>query len=100
MLLSLIQLLAGIGAVFLLAGWAIDRDTVGIIAGLLGAFAWFVAAYGLFNIETVGETTTHSEPAIALVAAAAGLVCLIPALVNPWELIGDANDQSDPLDRV
>jgi len=100
MLLSMIQLLVGLGSVFLLAGWAIDRDTVGIIAGLLGAFAWFVGAYGLFNIETVGQTTTHSEPAIALLAAGAGLVCLTPALVNPWEIISNANDQDDPLERV
>lgn len=100
MLLSLIQLLAGIGVVCLLLAWAINVDMVGIVGGLLGGFTWFLVAYGLFNIETVDASTTHAEPAIALFAAAAGVACLVPAFVDPWDIIGSADDQNDPLERM
>lgn len=100
MLLSLIQLLAGMGFIFLLVSWLITIDTVGIVAGLLGMFAWGLVAYGLFNIETVDSSTTYAEPSIALLAAAAAVVCFIPALVNPWEIIGDATDHDNPHERL
>lgn len=100
MLLSMIQLLAGIGVVLLLVAWLIDADIVGIVAGLLGTFTWGLVAYGLFDIETVDSSTASAEPAIALFAAAAAVVCFIPALVDPWEIIGDATDDAQPHERL
>jgi hypothetical protein len=99
-LLSLIQLVAGIGLVCLLAAWTVDNDMLAIMAGLLGTFAWGLTAYGLFDIETVGSSTTHAEPALALFAAGAALVAFLPALVDPFDAIGDAADERNPHERV
>lgn len=100
MLLSLIQILALVGLVMLLASWAGPNDMLAIITGLLGTFAWGLAAYGLFAVETMDTTGTHSEPALALFAVAAALVTFLPALVNPFDLIGGANETTDPHERL
>ena len=100
MLLSLIQLVAGIGFVLMLTAWGIRNPTVGMVAGALGTFCWGLVAYGLFNIETVDGSTTYAEPEIALLAAGAAVVCLVAVLVDPWEMISNADDQTDPLERL
>lgn len=100
MLLSLIQLVAGIGFILMTASWGVRNPTVGMVAGSLGAFCWGLVAYGLFNIETVDGSTTYAEPEIALLSAAAGAVCLVAVLVDPWEMIGNANERDDPMERL
>jgi len=100
MLLSLIQLLAGVAVVLLLVTWVVTTDTVAIVTGLLGFIAWALVAYGLFNIETVGSAETTTEPAFALFALAAAVVTVIPAFVEPFEAVGDAGETTDPMDRL
>jgi hypothetical protein len=100
MLLSLLQAFAGLGAVALGGAWLAENDMFAIVSGLLGAFAWGLVAYGLFDIETVGSSTTHAEPALALLATAAALVAIIPALVDPFDAVQDASDESNPWERV
>jgi hypothetical protein len=103
MLLGLIQLLAVVGTGGLVAAWLADNDMFAIVGGLLGTFAWGLVAYGLFNVETVtdgGTVVSSSEPALALFAAAAGIAAFVPALVDPFEAIGDARDADDPVERL
>ena len=101
MLLSLIQLLAGIGVVLLLVSYLPSiPDTMAILTGLLGAFAWVLVAYGLFAIETVNGTGSTAEPALALFAAACALVTVLPAFINPFEIVGGANEMDDPMERI
>lgn len=100
MLLSLIQLLALIGLVMLLLSWGVSTDMLAIIGGLVGTFAWGLVTYGLFAVETMDTTGTHSEPAFALFALAAAVVTLLPALVNPFEIVGGARESNDPIERL
>lgn len=100
MLLSLIQLLVGIGVVCLLASWWTDEDGVAMLVGLAGTFAWGLASYGLFNVEKLDSTATQTEPAMALFAAALGVATFLPALAEPFELIGDSRDTDDPMERI
>jgi len=100
MLLSLIQLLVGVAVVLSLVTWVVGTDVFAMVTGLLGLFAWGVVAYGLFNIETVGSTTTSSEPAMALFAVAMAMVTTIPVLVNPFEAIGESTETNNPNQRI
>lgn len=100
MLLSLIQLLAGVGVVLMLVAWISGEDVFAIVAGLLGLVAWGLVAYGLFNIETIDAAGTSSEPALALFAVAAAVVTVLPALVNPFEMVGESSETSDPMERI
>lgn len=101
MLLSLIQLVAGIGVVLMLVSYLPALpDTMAILTGLLGGFAWMLVAYGLFNVETVGSSTTSAEPALALFAAGAAIVTALPAFINPFEIVNDANEREDQMERI
>lgn len=102
MLLALIKDLALVGIVLLLVAWGTgsNNDYLAIVAGLLGAFAWGLCAYGLLAVETMDTTGTHSEPGLALFAAAAAVATLTPALVNPFDAAGDAAESNEPLERV
>ena len=100
MLVSLVQLLAGIGVLLFLLSWYPDTpDTLAIVTGLMGAFAWGLVAYGLLNLETTGGATA-SEPALALFATAGVVVTVLPALVNPVELIGEKAESDDPFGEL
>lgn len=100
MLLSNIQLLALIGVVMLLVAYTTNEDMLAILTSLVGTFAWGLAAYGLFDIEIEGAASNYSEPSTALFAVALALVTLLPALVDPFEIIGDASETDDPLDKL
>ncbi|UIP01746.1 hypothetical protein Hbl1158_16965 (plasmid) [Halobaculum sp. CBA1158] len=100
MLLSLIQLLAGIGIVLLLVSWLLEVDAVAMATGTLGFVAWALVAYGLFNIETVDSTGSSSEPALALFAVAAAVVTVIPAFVEPFDMIGESTRTNAPQDKL
>lgn len=100
MLLSLIQLVAGVGVVLLLAAWASTNDMLAIISGLLGTFAWGMVAYGLFNIETVGNASAETEPALALLAVAMALATLTPALVNPFDAATGSESSPGQTERL
>lgn len=56
-------------------------DEIALITSVAGIFLWLVVAYGALNIETFSRQQDmyiqQSEPAIALLAVAGVLLCLI-----------------------
>lgn len=95
----MVQLFAGLGVVLLLVSWLpFTPDLMAILTGTLGAFVWGAVAYGLLNLETTGGATA-TEPALALVAAAALVVTALPALVDPFELV-QPDDTGDPYGKL
>ncbi len=102
MLLALLQLLAIIGFVCLVVTWWTGNDVLAMMLGLIGTGCWLLAAYGLFNVEVVsgGSTVTKSYPALAIFAAGLGVITFLPALIEPFELIGEAADDRDPIERM
>jgi len=102
MLLALIQLLAVIGFVTLGVTWWTSNDVLAMILGVVGTVCWLLVAYGLFNVEVVsnGTTVTKSNPALAIFAVGLAVVTFLPALIEPFELVGEAADSNDPIDRI
>lgn len=100
MLLSLVQLLAGIGVLLLLVGWYPNTpDTLAIISGIFGAFAWGLVGYGVLNLTSTSGNIGN-EPSIAFFAAAGLVITAIPALVDPFDLIGAQEDKDDPFGEL
>lgn len=102
MLLALLQLLAIIGFVCTVVTWWTGNDVLAMMLGLIGTGCWLLAAYGLFNVEIVsnGATVTKSDPALAIFAAGLAVVTFLPALIEPFEMVGEAADSNDPIDRI
>ena len=100
MLLAFIQLLAVIGFICTLITWWAGNDLLAMVVGVAGSFAWGLVAYGLFNVETLDSTATQSEPALALFATAFVVITFLPALVEPFELIGESRGKDDPWERI
>lgn len=102
MLLALIQLLAVIGFLTLVVTWWTGNDVLAMILGLIGTGSWLLTAYALFNVEVIsgGTTVTKSYPALAIFALGLAVATFLPALIEPFELVGDAADSNDPIERV
>lgn len=102
MLQSHITILIAIGVPLMLIALFAGSDTLVIVAGLLGTFAFSLATFGLFNVEVVsnGSVVTAGEyPSLALFTLAMALTSFWPAFFGPVELIGRAPEQDDPFSR-
>lgn len=100
MLLSLVQLLVGVGLLMLLVAWYPETpDSLAIIAGIFGAFAWGLVAYGVLNLTTASGSI-DSEPSLAFFAAAGLVITAIPSLVDPFEMIGAQEEKDDPFGEL
>lgn len=102
MLLEFVQLLAGVGFLCLLLSWWTGRDEIAMIVGIAGSFAWGLATYGALNVEVLsgGASFQKEYPAIALFCLGMAFLTFLPALVNPFELIGGARDAENPAERI
>jgi len=103
MLQAHITILIAIGLPMLLIALYSGADTTVIITGLIGTFAFSLAAFGLFNVEVVsnGSVVAAGEyPPLAIFAFALALTSFWPALTGPVELIGSAVREDEPLQNT
>jgi len=102
MLLALLQLLAIIGFLCLIISWWSGNDVLAMMLGLIGTGCWLLIAYGLLNVEVIsgGETVVKEYGGLAVFALGLAVVTFTPVLVDPFELIGEAADSNDPIERL
>lgn len=102
MLLEFIQLLAVIGFLCLVVTWWTGNDVLAMMLGLIGTGCWLLAAYSMFEVEVVsnGQTITKSYPALAIFAVGLAVVTFLPALIEPFEMVGEAGESDEPLNKL
>lgn len=101
MLLELVQMLVAIGFICLVVTWWTSNDMLAMMLGLIGTGCWLLAAYAMFDVEIVsnGQTITKSYPAMGVFAVGLAVVTFLPALIEPFEMVGEAADSNDPIEK-
>jgi len=97
-----ITLLVLIGLPMMLLALYSGSDGIVIVSGLIGAFAFSLATFGLFNVEVVSNGSIVSAggfPPLALFMLTLALTSFWPAFTGPVELIGGSMNEEEPMKR-